>query len=69
MVPPQRIASFTSVIKHRGVARTMSYAKRTTRSGLLVVETLTQAKSNEARDRLARAYKRAEAVDAEATQI
>jgi hypothetical protein len=36
---------------------------------LLVVETLTQAKIDEARDRLARAYERVQAIDAEALHV
>jgi hypothetical protein len=36
---------------------------------LLVVETLTQTKIDEARDRLARAYERAQAIDAEALHV
>lgn len=36
---------------------------------LLVVETLTQGQIDEARERLARAYERAEAIDAEALHV
>lgn len=36
---------------------------------LLVVETLTQTQIDEARDRLARAYERAQAIDAEALHV
>lgn len=36
---------------------------------LLVVETLTQTQIDEARDRLARAYERAAAIDSEALRV
>jgi hypothetical protein len=69
--PPQQEGRFTKVIeRHEVVAahRELCEASDAVRH-LLVVETLTQTQIDEARDRLARAYERAETIDAEALHV
>jgi hypothetical protein len=61
----------TNVIERREVVaahRELCDASDAVRQ-LLVVETLTQAQIDAARDRLARAYERADAIDAEALHV
>lgn len=69
--PPQQDGRITTVIeRHEVVAahRELCEASDAVRH-LLVVETLTQTQIDDARDRLARAYERAETIDAEALHV
>jgi|GEM_PF-3883604 hypothetical protein len=69
--PPQQDGRITKVIeRHEVVAahRELCEASDAVRH-LLVVETLTQTQIDEARDRLARAYERAQTIDAEALHV
>jgi hypothetical protein len=69
--PPQQDSKLASVVeRHEVVAahRELCEASDAVRH-LLVVETLTQTQIDEACDRLARAYERAQTIDAEALHV
>jgi len=69
--PPEQDGRFSRVVERNEVVaahRELCEASDAVRH-LLVVETLTQAQIDEARDRLARAYERAQTIDGEALHV
>ncbi|HSO96486.1 MAG TPA: hypothetical protein VLV81_10640 [Acidimicrobiia bacterium] len=69
--PPEQDGRFSKVIDRNEVVaahRELCEASDAVRH-LLVVETLTQEQIDEARERLARAYERAQTVDGEALHV